>query len=135
MQIGQAYLSLKGAVSVNTSDPPCKDSNARFTPVPQKVLSVQCSSLNQISKVCFFKLFIFTCGFSAKVTCAFLVYKKQSRNSQKINTFLVRKTTAYSTFEIRLRFQGYLCKSGNAIFLLGGSLAPFHCTCGSWLSA
>ena len=80
--------------------------HARFIPVPLKLLSVQCSSLNYISMVCFFELFIFFCVFSAKVTCAFIVYKKQLRNSQKINTFR----------RIRLRFQGYRCKSGNATF-------------------
>ena len=31
---------------------------------------------------CFFKLFIFICGFSEKVTGAFLAYKKQWRNSK-----------------------------------------------------
>ena len=41
-------------------------------------------------------MLIFICGFSAKVTCAFLVYKKHFRSD--------------------LRFQGYHCKSGIAIF-------------------
>jgi len=31
--------------------------------------------------ICFFKLFIFICGLSAKVTLTFLVLKKQLRNS------------------------------------------------------
>ena len=53
----------KGTVSLISSDPPCKD------------IRYQCSF--------FFDLLIFICGFSAKLTCAFLGYRKQWRNSQK----------------------------------------------------
>ena len=64
-----------------------------------------------------FKIFIFICFFSAKVTCEFLANKKQRRNYNKFKHFS-RKTTVFSTFLIRLSFQGYLCKSGIAIFAL-----------------
>ena len=41
------------------------------------------SSMNyRYSCFCFFKLFIFICGFSAKVTCTILAYKKQWRDYQ-----------------------------------------------------
>ena len=36
---------------------------------------------------CSFKLFIFICGFAAKVTCPFLAYKKQWRNYQSSTLF------------------------------------------------
>ena len=76
----------------------------------------------------FFKLIIFYWSFSAEA--AFLVYKKQWRNSQKINTFQVRKTTVSSTFFTRLRFQGYRNKSGVAIFAwrvtLNYAYSPFN---------
>ena len=72
---------------------------------------------------CFWKLFVFPCGFSAKMTCAFLAYQKGWRNYQNQTLFFrVRKTTLSSKFLIRLRFQGYSCKSGVSIFAWGGSL-------------
>ena len=55
----RSTFSLKGTVSVILSDPSCKDSHVRFTTVP---------------------LFIFICSFSAKVTCAFMVYKKLAKS-------------------------------------------------------
>ena len=66
---------------------------------------------------CFWKLFVFPCGFSAKMTCAFLAYQKDWRNYQNQTLFFrVRKTTLSSKFLIRLRFQGNRCKSGISIF-------------------
>ena len=47
---------------------------------------------------CFFKLFIFICGFFLIVTCEFLVIRSNG-----------------ATHEFRLRFQRYLCKSDIAI--------------------
>jgi len=38
---GFGNLMLRGTVSVISSDPPCKDSNSRFTTVPLKALSDQ----------------------------------------------------------------------------------------------
>ena len=40
----------------------------------------------------------------------------------EINAFRVGNTTVSSTFLMRLRFQGYRCKSDIFIFALGGSL-------------
>ena len=48
---------------------------------------------------CFFKLVIFFCGFSAKVTCAFLANKKQFGEFNRIKHS--------STFLIRLRSQWF----------------------------
>ena len=59
----------KGTLSVISSDPPCKDGNARFTTIPDVFF--------------FFRLFMFIYGFSAKVTCLFFGYKKQWRSLQK----------------------------------------------------
>ena len=68
-------------------------------------------------RFCFFKLFIFICGFSLKVTIAnFLFIIEAMEKLTEIKTFRVRKTTVSSTFLIRLRFQGYCCQSGIAIF-------------------
>ena len=36
-----SYLYLNGSVSVISSEPPCKDGNARFTTIPLKSLSDQ----------------------------------------------------------------------------------------------
>ena len=69
-----------------------KDGNTQFT--------LEC--------FCFFKLFIFICGFSARVTCAF--FKKQRRKSQE------SEKRGYLLFWIRLRFQGYCFQSGIVIF-------------------
>ena len=63
----------KGTVSAISSDPQCKVGDAWFTMVPLKALSDQVWI--RYSCFCFFELFIFICGFSAKVTCAFLVNK------------------------------------------------------------
>ena len=67
----------------------CKDGSARFTTVSLKAMS----DLIRYRFFCFLKLFIFICGY-----------------------FRVRTTTVASTFFIRLRFQGYRCESGIAIF-------------------
>ena len=57
---------------------------------------------------CFSKLFIFIFGFSAKVTCAFLAYRKER--------VLTQKNDDIFQILIRLRFQGYRVKSGIGIF-------------------
>ena len=61
---------------------------------------------------CFLKLGIFICSFSAIVTCVFLVYKKQWRNSHKKKQVLTQQN-----YGIRLRFHGYNDKSGIVSFL------------------
>jgi len=85
---------------------------AWFTTVPLKALSDQVWSRYQY--FCFFKLFNLICGFFAKVTWAFLVYKKQWRNSHKLT--LSESDDKSSKFLIRLRSPGYRCKSDMAIF-------------------
>ena len=62
-----------------------RDGNDLFTIVTFKPLSDQVCIGYQC--LCLFKQFIFNCGFSAKVICAFLSYKKQWRNSQKSTLF------------------------------------------------
>ena len=57
-----------------SSDPTC---NTRFTAVPLKALSDQV--FIRYPCFCFFKLLIFNCGFSSKLICAFLAYKKPWR--------------------------------------------------------
>ena len=60
---------LKGTVSVISSNPLCKNGNARFTNLPLKALSDQV--WNRYSCFGSSKL-ICSCGFSAKVTCTVL---------------------------------------------------------------
>ena len=69
--------------------PSCNDCNARFTAVPLKALSDQIRIINPC--------FCFICGFSSKVTCVFLAYRKQWIIFQNCR---VRKTTISSTFFI-----------------------------------
>ena len=61
---------------------------------------------------------MFICSFSAKVTCVFLVYKKQWRNSQKKILFELKKKNdgIFHVFDQVLKFQEYRCKSKVAIF-------------------
>ena len=56
---------------------------------------------------------LFLCGFSAKVICAFLAYKKQWRNYHNKTLFEPGIDGIFHIF-IR-RFQGYRCKSGITI--------------------
>ena len=65
----QVFL-FKGTVSVISSDPPYKYDNIQFTTLPLKVWM-------SYLWFCFFKLFIFICSFSAKVTCAICWNKLQ----------------------------------------------------------
>ena len=59
-------------VRVISSDPQCKDDNARFTTVPLEAFSDQVF----IRYLCFvsLKVIIFIFGFYVKVTCAFFVH-------------------------------------------------------------
>ena len=52
---------------------------------------------------------IFICGFSAKVTCAFLTYKKQRRHSQNKTLFDSGNRHILDTFYYRGTVQGYRC--------------------------
>ena len=60
---------IKGTVSGNSSDPRCKDGNARFTTVPMKAFSIK------YELDIFLKMFIFIRKFFAKVTCNFLLFE------------------------------------------------------------
>ena len=71
--VGQPVLwqipHLKGTVSVISSDSQCKDDNSQY-PIHSGTLETCLIKYKlDINVSCFFKLFIFFCGFSAKVTC------------------------------------------------------------------
>ena len=97
--------SFKG-LHVILCDPRCKDLLGTLKKAFVWSIKYQC-----------FKLFIFSCGFSAKLTLAFLVYEKRRAREKltEINPFLV-KERLYSFDQIKV-FKGiYRCKSGIAIF-------------------
>ena len=75
-------------------------------------------STNYIS-IFFFKMNIFTCGFSANVTFAFLVYEKRWRNSE-INSFRVRKRRYLPHFWSDKGFKG-IVGNRTMLSLHGGS--------------
>ena len=81
-------MQLEGIMSVISSDP-CKDGNARFTKVPLKACLIK-YELDKHVLISLNNLFSF-CGFAAKLTCAFLVYKKKWRNSQNSKLFELEK--------------------------------------------
>ena len=89
----------------DSSVPPGKNDNVRFTTVPLQALSDQVSIRCQC--FCFFKLFIFIYGFSAKETCAFLAYEKQWRNELSFcHKLWFSKTFIFTTlFRRPLQFQ------------------------------
>ena len=60
----------------------------------------------------YLKLFIFICGFSAKVNCAFLAYQTNSQ-----------KRVIFHIFDQITRLQGYSCKSD--IFAQNYVYSPF----------
>ena len=112
---------IKGTECVNSCDSPCKDDNARFTTVPFKALSDQVRIIYQC--FCFIELFIFIYGFSVKVNCAFLAYKKQRRNSQNKIKFSSQKNEIF--FQIQVSRDR--CKSGIAIFVKrNNASSPFQ---------
>ena len=80
--------------------------NSWITKVPLNALSDQIWMRYPCFSFC--KMFIFI--------CAFLVYKKQWRNPQEKTLFESKKRRYLPHFLIWLRFQGYSCKSGIAIF-------------------
>ena len=101
------FLCFKGTVSVISSDPPCKDDSAGFTTVPFKVLSDQVLS-NYILMFITFQADYFNLGSLTKVICAFTTIQE--------NVGKRGKTTIFHTLLITLRFQGYRCEAGIAIF-------------------
>ena len=71
---------IKGTVNVISSDPPCKDDNARFTTVPLKLCLIKYESVINVyvSLTCLFHM-----RFLGKNHLRiFLDYKKQWRNSE-----------------------------------------------------
>ena len=100
------------SVSVIKSDPTGKTGIAWFTTVPLNSLSDQVHILYQC--FCFLQLFIFICGFSAKVVLVRFLLIRSHGESHRYDTFRVRKKIVSFTFFIRVRFQR--CKSGIDIF-------------------
>ena len=85
LNIFKIFFILKGTVRVIvSSEPSCKKGIPDLQQYPWKLCLI-----NWIYQwFCLLKLFILIGDFSTRVTCAFLVYKKQWRNSQKFYTFL-----------------------------------------------
>ena len=111
-QVGRLIKNLKWKNCISQSvfketgsanDPPCKDCNVWFT----TVLS------DQVWKSCFcsFNWFFF----HLRVLCE-SNYFCLLEAIVKFSELNRRKTTVSFTFFMRLRFQGYCCKSGIAIF-------------------
>ena len=94
----------------------------RWLFMPRSQCPIHNGTLKGVVWFCAFKLFIFICGFSAKVICAFLAYKKQWRNYHNKTFFESRIDDIFHIF-IR-RFQGYRCKSG--ITILAWSVTWFY---------
>ena len=80
----------RNCLSVIASIPPSKD--ARCTTVPLKPLSDQVYSYQCFS---FFRLSIFICVFSAKVTCAFLVFLRRNGETHRNEHILSHKKRLY----------------------------------------
>ena len=62
-------------------------------------------------------MFIFICGISAKVTCAFLVSKKQTRKSQK--KLSIQKNDSFCIRKMKCLFDDILISN---TLICGGSL-------------
>ena len=83
----------KGTASVILSDPPCKDDNVRFKRITLKALSDQVWTRYQC--LCFWKLILFTCGFSQES-----IYELSNHK-----TFKTRKTTiSFTLLVLRVPF-------------------------------
>ena len=78
-------LHLIGTVSIISSDFSRKDGNNWFTMVPLKALLIKYEL-----DIKFWKLVIFNCGFSTKVTCAFQLHENMKDLSQ-LNTLNLEK--------------------------------------------
>ena len=107
--------TLKGTVSVISNDLPCKVGSALFTKVPLKAL---CNKVC-IKYACFslLKQFVFFYWFTLQKKLAhFLLVRNNAEIHRNKHFFLVRKNDVkFSTFWIRLRFQGRRCKSSISI--------------------
>jgi len=84
----------------------CKDENPWLTKVPLEALSHQVWIRYQF--LWFWKLIIFNCGFSTKVTA-------EKKLSIRIKQWKPRKMKSSSTLLIAERFQWYCCESGIVI--------------------
>ena len=82
----------KWTVSVISSDPPCKDGNARFTTLP-------CNRLYINGKT--FEKGFFNSEFSTKVFCVFLLQEKYLNYKNWTLSSVCRKTTISSTLDGR----------------------------------
>ena len=96
------------------NNPPGKDGNVRFITIPLKAFSDHVCIGYQC--FCFFKLFVFICGFFGKVTCAFLDYEKVWRNSQKNKLFLSQKNCGTFLILFKPMFPGSPCISEIVMF-------------------
>ena len=104
-------LNIEETVSVISSDPPCKDGNARFTTVLLKALSDQVWI--RYACFCVIKLFYFHLRFLC-ISCLFETTEKFT----EIDTFLVRKQDSFYIFDqitgtglnraLLCRVEGYL---------------------------
>ena len=104
--------SFKETVSVISSDPSCKDVNARFTTVHLKALSDH--EWIKYPCFCFFKKFkIFSFEVSLRKWLAHFLFIRSIVETHRNKYFSSQKNEGIlTTFLIRLRFQGYRCKSG-----------------------
>ena len=100
-----SWSKLKGTVSVISSDPQCKDDNARFTTVPLKPFTDQ-------------KWQFLHCGLYYKQEMQVTISQRNRKWS--LMQFKATKTLISNSYLISLK--GYCCKSGIAIFAAGGLL-------------
>ena len=103
----------KRTVSVNSSNPPSKDGNARFTTVPLKPLSDQhCQGYSRFSRLNSDNFYMFFCRSNAQVT--FLAKPQSEMNSFQnykhwylIHTKLLTCTVVYRVL-LNLFMEGHL---------------------------
>ena len=95
---------LKGTVSVISSDPPCKDGNARFTTVPLEAFLIKYDYESDINVFLSLKcLFSFAVSLRKWLAHSFFIRRKGENHGNK---------------HFRAGFQGYRCSSGITIFAL-----------------
>ena len=90
-------IIIKGTVSVISSDPPCKDGNARFTTGPLKALPDQVWIRH--SCLFIFKLFIFISDFSAKWLAYFLLIKALGKLTETKTLWVRKNEVIFHSFD------------------------------------
>ena len=85
-------MTVKGTVRVVSSDPSCKGGNVRFTTVPSITMS------DQEWFRCPMSMFI--CGFSAKVTCAFVVLRNNGQTHSKQTILVSEKNDIFDQIKV-----------------------------------